>query len=153
MILLGYLLHGVGSSWNERMLREGTVAHYGVFNLQMLGWEDRMRETQQKLEAVGIEVKSLADDHARAAGEKGEDVRKRWRTVREQLAASTAAIDEARSRYGLGNAERAVIERLTNEKVAELSGIKPRERAVKPNAPSNKPDAAAKPKDSVQSEK
>ncbi|MBC8117400.1 MAG: Mov34/MPN/PAD-1 family protein [Candidatus Saccharimonas sp.] len=153
MFLLGYLLHGVGSSWNERMLREGTVAHYGVFNLQMLGWEDRMRETQQKLEAVSIEVKSLAEDHARAAGEKGADVRKRWRTVREQLSESTAAIDEARSRYGMGDAERAVIERMTSEKIAELSGIKSRERAVKPNTPSNKAAAEAKPKDSVPGEK
>ena len=152
MFLLGYLLHGVGSNWNERMLREGTVAHYGVFNLLMFGWDDKMRETQQKLEAVSIEVKSLAEDHARAAGEKGADVRKRWRTVREQLAASTAAIDEARGRYGMGDAERAVIERLTNEKIAELSGIKPRERLAKPNASPTKPAAEAKPKDSVPSE-
>ncbi len=147
LFLLGYLLHGVGTSWYERMLREGTVAHYGVINLLMFGWDDRMRETRQKLEAVSIEVKLLAEDHARAAGEQGDDVRKRWRTVREQLAASTDAIDEVRDQYALGEAERRIYEHLIREKIAELSGVRPRERTVKPNAPSNKSAPEAKPKE------
>ncbi len=155
MFLLGYLLHGVGATGYDRMLREGTVAHYGVINLLMFGWDDRMRETRQKLEAVSIEVKSLAEDHARTAGEKGDDVRKRWRTVREQLAASTEAIDEVRDQYALGDAERRIYEQLIREKIAELSGVRPRERAIKPNASSNKPapeansKAEAKPKESA----
>lgn len=145
MFLLGYLLHGARSRWDEQMLREGTVAHYGVFNLQMLGWEDQMRETQQKLEAVSIEVKSLADDHASAAGDKGNAVRKQWRSVREQLAESTAALEKARSRYGLGAVERATLERMVSEKIAEVSGVRSRERNTKPNTTSNTPAADAKP--------
>ena len=68
-------------------------------------------------------------------------------------AESTADIERARSRYGLGAVERATIERLTSEKIAELSGVRTRERPGQTSSPSNKPGAEVKPKQTAPEKK
>lgn len=133
LFLLGYLVSGQSSRWQESMIREGAVAHYGVWNLMHTGWENDIRETSAELDAVAKEVKRLSDSHISETETERAALRKQWLNVRRHIAAAHTRLKRAQSRYSLSDEEKRALAIVTSMKVAELSGV--HDNALQPIPP------------------
>ena len=125
MFLMGYLVSGWWSTAERQLILEGTVAHFGAFKLMRIGWEEELQEVDFRLQAIAPEVKRLAEEHTKAAGDDGAKVSKQWHQIRVILSDSQVRVANARDRYGLSDAERAAMARLVTIKQAEVVGDRP----------------------------
>ena len=122
MFLLGYLISGWKSNIERQIVVEATVAHFGAFKLMRIGWEEELAEADVRLRVIGPEVKRLAEEHAKLAGENAGDVRKEWQVIRQLLAISQNTVSDVQTRYGLSEDERTAMAKLVARKQAEASG-------------------------------
>lgn len=123
LFLLGYLLAGQKSSWEQNMLREGAVFHYGLWNLVRPDWEAEVHEAMLDLNSIESELKTLSDEHAVLAKEESAQVRRKWLAVRKQVSASRQRLDRIEKKYGISDAEKQILALIAARKVAELSKV------------------------------
>ena len=140
MFLMGYLVSGWWSNADRQLIIEGTVAHFGALKLMRIGWEEELQDADDRLRAIAPEVKKLSEEHAKAAGDGGADVAKRWRVVRELLAESQQKVADVQKRYGLSNEERMALAMLESIKQEELTSHR---RRTSPSVDDVLPDRSA----------
>lgn len=123
LFLLGYLLASQRSSWEQTMLREGTVAHYGLWNLLKPGWEEELLEARSDLDSIVGDLKTLSDDHVRLSDGDKKELRNKWLTIRKKVAASQKTLASVEARYGLSNEEKQIIALVMSQRISEMSGV------------------------------
>jgi proteasome lid subunit RPN8/RPN11 len=136
LFLFGYLLAGQRSQWEQTMLREGTVAHYGLWNLLKPGWETELQAARTDLNSIVGDLKTLSDEHVRLSEGDKKTLRSKWLSIRKKVASSQKTLSHVEAQYGLSNEEKQVIAMIISQRVTELSGvIDPALSSVEPHLP------------------
>ena len=123
VFLIGYLLAGVRSGWEQRMLVEGTVAHYGIWKGLRPGLREALDAAGSNLEMISAAVSLLAKEHVELAGEAAAEKRGEWDQVRDALRRQRLFLAQVNDRYSLTPEESAAVERLIVAKEAELQRV------------------------------
>jgi proteasome lid subunit RPN8/RPN11 len=123
LFLLGYLLAGQKSVWEENMIREGAIVHYGIWNLMHPGWEEEVEKTTAELAEVASAMKELSDAHIQLDEKERAKLKKEWLAVRKKVAASQNRLARVEALYALNDDEKRLVAAIAAKKVAELSGV------------------------------
>jgi proteasome lid subunit RPN8/RPN11 len=145
LFLLGYLVAGSRSRWEQEKIIEGTVAHYGYSKLMKLGMEQDVAKIRQNLQAIGAELEKLPDATAKLSEQEATAADHQRQMIGDRLLLAERALAQVQEKYALSAAELATLSQLVTMKLAELRVIP---------APPAKPPAkaeAAKPVESAPS--
>jgi hypothetical protein len=123
LFLLGYLLAGQRSSWEQTMLQEGTVAHYGIWNLLKPGWEAELQDAKSDLDSITGELKTLSDEHVSLTDGDKKELRGKWMSIRKKVDASQKTLSYVQAKYGLSDEQKQMVATVMTQKVAEMSGV------------------------------
>jgi len=123
LFLLGYLLAGQRSRWEQTMLQEGTVAHYGIWNLLKPGWEAELQDAKLNLDSITGELKTLSDEHVSLTDGDKKELRGKWMSIRKKVDASQKTLSYVQAKYGLSDEEKKIVATVMTQKVAEMSGV------------------------------
>lgn len=123
LFLLGYLLAGQRSSWEQTMLQEGTVAHYGIWNLLKPGWEAELQDAKSNLDSITGDLKTLSDEHVSLTDSDKKELRGKWLSIRKKVDASQKTLSYVQARYGLNDEQKQMVATVMTQKVAEMSGV------------------------------
>lgn len=123
LFLLGYLIASQRSSWEQSMLREGAVFHYGLWNLVRPDWEAEVNEATMDLESIAGDLKALSDEHVAQTDDNKTELRRKWLAIRKKIAASRQRLADVQRKYGISDEEKQVIALIAAQKVAELSKV------------------------------
>ena len=123
LFLLGYLLASQRSSWEQTMLQEGTVAHYGIWNLLKPGWEAELQEAKSNLDSITSELKTLSDEHVSLTDGDKKELRGKWLSIRKKVDASQKRLAYVKAKYGLSDEEKQLVATIMTQKVTEMSGV------------------------------
>ena len=66
VFLVGYLLAGMRSGWEDRMIVNGAVAHYGLWKGIRPGLRQNLEEVSARLQSAAASMKTLAADAEKA---------------------------------------------------------------------------------------
>ena len=152
VFLAGYLLAGMRSSWEQRMLVEGAVSHYGIWKGLRPGLGEHLDMATAALKKVDAAVEILAKEHVGLAGDEGAQKRGQWNEIHQAFQTTQTFLTEVRTRYALTPDENVAVAGLIAAKQAELqrdiAPAKPqasKEDAAPAAQPENRPgDKAAK---------
>ena len=144
LFLLGYLLAGQKSVWEENMIREGAIVHYGIWNLMHPGWEEEVGKTTAELAEVASAMKELSDAHIQLDEKERAKLKKEWLAVRKKVAASQNRLARVEALYALNDDQKRLVAAITAKKVAELSGVEV--PSLEPNLPVPPAGSSTKPK-------
>lgn len=123
LFLLGYLIASQRSSWEQNILREGAVFHYGLWNLVRPDWEAEISEATADLDSITAELKTLSDKHIALTDNDRTGLRRKWLAIRKKIAASRQQLADIQQKYGISNEEKQLIALIAAQKVAELSKV------------------------------
>jgi proteasome lid subunit RPN8/RPN11 len=129
--LLGYLLAGQRSRWEQLRLVEGTVAHYGLWQGLRPGLEEGLAALRKELTVVSDRMDALSREHIRLSGDNAKEKTKEWNQLRESLTASRQLLKQLEDRYSLSPEEQAVLSKIVAQRMAELSASQPEPPAKK----------------------
>jgi hypothetical protein len=120
VFLVGYALAAMRSTWEQRMLIEGTVAHYGLWKGLRPGLGEHLDAAVSGLDKVSAAVGTLAKEHVELAGEEGAEKKAQWNEVREALRQTGDFLVQVRERYALSPEEARAVAQILAAKQAEL---------------------------------
>jgi proteasome lid subunit RPN8/RPN11 len=120
MFLIGYLLAGLKTAWEEQRIIEGAVAHFGTWKCLRPGLRENLAQVAGNVGAIRAEVENLATQHVKLAGKGADDARARWRDISADLYRTRENLRVLGAVYGLDPAEMAAYKALFAEEVAEL---------------------------------
>ena len=123
LFLLGYLLAGQRSHWEQTMLQEGTVAHFGLWNLLKPGWEAELEDAKSQLDSIAGDLKTLSDEHVRLTEGNKKELRSKWLSIRKTVDSSQKTLSYVQAKYGLSSEEKQAVAIVISQKLAELSGV------------------------------
>ncbi len=127
--LMGYLLAGQRSRWEQMRLIEGTVAHYGLWQGVRPGLEEGLAALRKELTAVSGRMDSLSREHIALAGDDAKEKTKEWSQLHESLTASRQLLKQMEDRYSMTPEEQTMLMRMAAQRLAELSAPQPDEPA------------------------
>jgi proteasome lid subunit RPN8/RPN11 len=122
VFLVGYVLAATRSSWEQRMLIEGTVAHYGLWKGLRPGLGEHLDAAASGLDQVSAAVERLAKEHIQLAGEEGAEKKGQWDEVRGALRKTGEFLGQVKQRYALSPEESRIVAQILAAKQAELQG-------------------------------
>lgn len=120
VFLLGYLLASTRSRWEQEMIVEGAVAHYGINKLMKVGFEERLNDVGRIVGAIREEVRKLPAPGEKLSKEQTADADKRREVISDNLLLCERALEEIGKAYGLSEEEQLALARLAAEKQAAL---------------------------------
>jgi proteasome lid subunit RPN8/RPN11 len=123
LFLLGYMLAGARTRWEQQSIIEGAVAHYGYNKLMRLGLDQDLAKVRSTLRAVESELGKLpkaTDELSAADAEKAE---KQRRVLNDSLLLAEQALEQIQARYALSPEELAVYAQIVAIKQAELNQL------------------------------
>lgn len=143
VFLVGYMLAGLRSGWEQRMISHGAVAHYGLWKGLKPGLRVGLEMVAKLIDESAAQARSLAAEHEKIAGEKAPEVAKQWNAVFEALAHGSKTLRSFGELYGLSAEEEDVLRKIIEEKQLELDGMKRVEIVAPPakNGPAKEPAA------------
>ena len=144
LFLLGYLISGFGSTWQQVRLTEGVVAHYGIWQGLRPELHENLGKLQAKIGEVSQRIAALsADQEKQLAASKSKDAAaqlREWRDVRADfplIADFVRKLDEA---YSPSPEEAEATRRLIVEK---LRALDEQSKGILTDPPPDKPKAKA----------
>lgn len=136
LFLLGYLLAGYRSSWEQELMQTGAVAHYGLFNISAYGLSDNLKSTTSQVGAIKNEVMTLAQEHLdKLEGEDKKTAHKRWLAVSDSLKKSHSTLEFLTRNFGLTDEQRLVQAAVIRQKLGEMYGIHELQRVLPADFP------------------
>lgn len=122
VFLLGYLL----SSWNsvsrDRLLYEGAVAHYGLWNVLQIGRAEKVADTRKRVELALAAAGELGQEHIKSAPDaEKKSVRDRWQDVRQKLADSRDQLASIEQKYSVPPEQRELLRRVIVDRLQNLT--------------------------------
>ncbi|MGD9632030.1 MAG: Mov34/MPN/PAD-1 family protein [Pirellulales bacterium] len=136
LFLLGYLIADMKSRWDQQMIVEGTVAHYGYNKLMKIGLEDNLAKVRLQLTAIASALDHLPDASAELTEEEQETADKQRKMIGSALAVSDQMLGDIQTVYGMTDQERTALLELIAQKQAALRGLaESKAAAAKKNEP------------------
>jgi proteasome lid subunit RPN8/RPN11 len=124
IFLIGYLLAGMKNGWEERMIVNGVVAHYGACKGIRPGLRENLETVVTGLDAVSAELKAFAPDAEKAEGEAAKNKQKQWNELQATMQNMRLLLGRIEEVYSLTPEEEAVMAKVFAEKFIELEGVK-----------------------------
>jgi proteasome lid subunit RPN8/RPN11 len=139
VFLIGYLLSGLRSRWEQQMIEQGVLADLGIWKGARLGLRDQLENVSRDLSEISRATRGLEERLAKADDKSKEsNVREiPWSELRLALGQVAFRVDQIRSKYGYTPEEEAMILGIARSQ-ADSSGI---EKKTPPEAAA---DAAVK---------
>lgn len=129
---IGYQAASLRSAWEQRMIVEGAVAHYGVWKGLRPGLHEDLQKADAALDEVSAVVEKLAKEHVALAGEEAAEKREAWSQVRGALRSTREFLAQTDDRYALSEDERRKVEQMI---AARLYGTRERGEANEADKP------------------
>lgn len=149
VLLLGYLLGTMQSNADHAQTVFGAVTYYGRVKCLKPGMRETLDMIDGSLKVVLQKTEALAKEQIDHAGDAKEEKTKQWIEVLQRLAATTAAVEEVNKIYSLTPEESVEVQKLIDQKEAELAtgGLLPSAEPPKPSGeqPATKPSGEAAP--------
>lgn len=124
LFLLGMLLGEWRRSSHERLLVEGAIAHYGLWNVMQLGRSEQLEAVQKKVSASFDELTVLSEQQtAKLEGEERTAVRQQFRSIRKTLAQTRSDLNRMASLYSVPPEQRQLMAQVVASHLAALSGF------------------------------
>jgi proteasome lid subunit RPN8/RPN11 len=152
VFLLGYLAAGWRSRWEQQMIAEGAVAHYGYNKVLKLGLDQDLAKVRQALAAISEGFEDLPEANDELSKDEAAAALKQRKAIGDALAASESKLTQIQQQYAVSADEQRILLMLLAEKHAQLraltdaasGGDKPQRVDQAPGSLSGKP-ADAKP--------
>ncbi|QDV49796.1 Mov34/MPN/PAD-1 family protein [Gimesia fumaroli] len=121
LFLIGYLLAGTKSRWEQEMIVTGVVEHYGTNKLIKPGFEDKLREVNQRLQEVNHLFGTLSTTMPEDATKEQIELENKKRTaISQTLTLCSQALSMIQTQYGLTDQERKALTKYIQRKQREL---------------------------------
>jgi proteasome lid subunit RPN8/RPN11 len=136
VFMLGYLLAGLKTAWDEQRIIEGTVAHFGTWKCLRPGLRENLAEVANNVGMIQAAVDDLAAQHVKLSGKESADVKAKWGEVSDALYHTRENLRILGTVYGLDPAEtaayKAFVDKLTElQKPAKEKGKETEEKGEK----------------------
>ena len=141
LFLLGYLIAGMRSSWEQNRLIDGTVAYYGIWKGLRPGLEDAIGVLRDDLSVIAKNADGLAARTAKGEQEDAADQQEQWKELRERLASSRKMMDRIKANYCFSPEEARLVEAMVVDRLRALH--QPEARAKEKPANSELPKTEA----------
>ena len=137
VFLLGYLLAGLKTAWDEQRIIEGTVAHFGLWKCLRPDLREHLAEVANNVGMIQAAVDDLAAQHIKLSGKESADVKAKWGEVSDALYHTRENLRILGTVYGLDPAEtaayKAFVDKLTElQKPAKEKGKETGEKGKRP---------------------
>ena len=153
LFLLGYMLAGARTRWEQERLVEGVVAHYGLTKMVAIGLDQELAKVRKNLQAISAEAKKLPAPTGKLSEEEAAAAAKQQKSVADSLLLTEKMLEQVQTRYSLTPEERGALTQLLMQKQAEAAAmlapqtttatpLKPKE-AAPPAASAPTPDKTA----------
>jgi proteasome lid subunit RPN8/RPN11 len=119
--VIGYLLAGMKTSWEQQRIVEGTVAHFGTWKCLRPGLRENLGKVSEDVRVIQLALNDLADRDIKAAGEKAADEKAKWDMLSLAMRRTEENLQVLGAVYGFDAAEMAAWKALFADKVAELN--------------------------------
>jgi proteasome lid subunit RPN8/RPN11 len=153
VFLIGYLLAGGRSAWEERMIVQGAFAQYGILNVMNLGLRDNLESADVRLAAVDKALHFLAAEPAKKDSKDAKSRSDEWKTAQKNLQETRILLKHIADRYALSPEDEIRIKQILTEKLAKLEEMKPppspraesstKEKDHSETPPAGKPDSSS----------
>jgi hypothetical protein len=124
LVLLAYYIGSGKTAWEQRMVVEGVVAHYGLWKGLQPGLRERLNIVDENLEKITQFVGARAKEHIAAAGDAAEEKKAQWVMAMDALQQTHRDVHAINKQYGLSPEESAAVERMILAKQAELEAMR-----------------------------
>lgn len=141
VFLLGYSLAGWRTRWEQNMIVEGAVAHYGYNKLLRFGLDDRLQAVRAQLADLSAAAQKLPEPNAKLTDEQAATAAKLRSAILSGFAVVQQSLKSTELKYCFTDAETAMLARLVPDRIEQLL-------EQPPGAPRNVPEAGAAPTDS-----
>lgn len=146
LFLIGYLLAGTRSRWEQEMIVTGAVEHYGVNKLIKPGFEDKLIEVNQRILKVNQMFKALPTSLPESATESQiKEEQKNRAFISQSLVLCSQALSMIHAQYGLTDLERRALTRYIKRKQRELKNLPGPESKSNQKTPGNESQTSVKP--------
>lgn len=153
LFLLGYMLAGARTRWEQERLVEGVVAHYGLTKMMAVGLDQELAKVRKNLQAISAEAKKMPAPTGKLSEEEATAAAKQQKLVADSLLLTEKMLEQVQTRYALTPEERAALSQLLMQKQAEAAAmlapqptsaapVKPQE-AAPPATPALTPEKTA----------
>ncbi|TWT87156.1 Mov34/MPN/PAD-1 family protein [Pseudobythopirellula maris] len=142
-LMLGYLLAGQRSRWEQQRLVEGTVAHYGVNRLLRIGLQEDLDLIQAQIGSARKAIAALPELGPEATPDEAAAHRAERDRLVKLLRGSQYDLQYVQKKYSLSNVERQAIAHLMTSKLAARRLEEAAEAPAKPTPPAENDSAAA----------
>jgi hypothetical protein len=124
LVLLAYYIGSGKTAWEQRMVVEGVVAHYGLWKGLQPGLRERLNIVDENLEKITQFVEARAKEHIAAAGDAAEEKKAQWAMAMDALQQTCREVRAINKQYSLSPEESAAVERMILAKQAELEAMR-----------------------------
>jgi proteasome lid subunit RPN8/RPN11 len=124
VFLVGYLLAGMKSGWEDRMIVNGAVAHYGLWKGIRPGLRQNLEEVSARLQSAAASMKTLAADAEKATGDEADKKRVQWKETQEKVQSARMLADLIADKYSLTPEEENILAKMVADKLVELEAGK-----------------------------
>jgi len=155
VFLIGYLLADMKTAWERQRIIEGTVAHFGNWKCLRPGLRENLDQVENNVKLIQAAVGELADQHVKAAGDEGADVKVKWGEILKAIRGTRENLYVLSKVYGLDPVEEKALkvylaDKLTDlaapskEKPAPKEKSAPKEKTATEGKSAPKPEGAGK---------
>lgn len=123
LFLLGYMLAGARTRWEQERLVEGVVAHYGLNKVMAVGLDQELVKVRKNLQAISAEAKKMPAPTGKLTDEEAAAALKQQRLVADSLVMTEKMLEQVQARYALTVEERAALSQLLMQKQAEAAAM------------------------------
>ena len=142
LFLLGYMLAGARTRWEQERLVEGTVAHFGMTKILRDGFDQHLAIVRKNLDSIVAEMKNMPAPTDKLSEAEAAAALKKQQTVADNLMMTEKMLGDVQAHYALTAQERAAMSQLQRIKQAEVAAM------MGPQAPPS--TTPAKPKESTE---
>jgi proteasome lid subunit RPN8/RPN11 len=121
LFLLGYMLAGARTRWEQERLVEGVVAHYGLTKMMAVGLDQELAKVRKNLQAISAEAKKMPAPTGKLNEE--EAAAKQQKSVADSLLLTEKMLEQVQTRYSLTPEERGALTQLLMQKQAEAAAM------------------------------
>jgi proteasome lid subunit RPN8/RPN11/Skp family chaperone for outer membrane proteins len=123
LFLLGYMLAGARTRWEQERLVEGVVAHYGLTKMVAVGLDQELAKVRKNLQAITAEAKKLPAPTGKLSEEEAAAAAKQQKLVADSLLLTEKMLEQVQTRYSLTAEERVALSQLLMQKQAEAAAM------------------------------
>jgi proteasome lid subunit RPN8/RPN11 len=127
LVMLAYYIGNTKSAWEQRMVVEGVVAHYGLWKGLRPGLRERLNTVDENLQKITQFVDTHAKEHVAVAGDAAEETKAKWAEANDALRKTRLDIRAINQQYSLSPEENAMVEKMILAKQAELEALRARD--------------------------